>query len=466
VEPIARTEGGKPRSVHRNTRGLDLPLAGEPALPTGPIETARAVGRIALLGPDSVGLKPSLLVQPGDTVQRGQPIFEDKKNPGVRYTAPSAGRVVELHRGERRALTSVVIEVDERSVGDQVAFSTYARRSVDALSADDVRALLLESGLWTALRTRPFSRVPAPDARPAGLFITAIDSRPHAPDPVQVLADRADDFRRGITALSKLTTGPVFLCQRVGAGLAAPDGVHVAEFAGPHPSGNAGWHIHRLLPVSLERRVWHINYQDVAAVGRLFASGDLDVGRVITLGGPGALRPRWLRTRIGASLEDLTQGELADGAQRVISGSVLDGRAVTGPGDAFLGRYHLQVSVVPEGGDREMFGFIMPGAEKFSVTRTVLGALRGNHRFAFSTTTNGSPRAMVPIGSYERVLPFDTLPTYLLRFLITREDLRAIELGALELDEDDLALATYVCPGKYEYGPLLRDALARIEKEN
>ena len=216
----------------------------------------------------------------------------------------------------------------------------------------------------------------------------------------------------------------------------------------------------------MHRSVWTIGYQDVIAVGRLLGTGQLDVERVISLGGPGARRPRLLRTRVGASLDELLEGELLPGAQRIISGSVLDGRARTSPADAFLGRHHLQVAVLPEAGDREMFGYIMPGSEKFSVTGTVLGAFRKAHRFAFSTSTNGSPRAMVPIGSYERVMPFDMLPTFLLRALIIRDDQRAAELGALELDEDDVALCTYVCPGKTEYGPLLRAALDRIEKEH
>jgi len=207
-------------------------------------------------------------------------------------------------------------------------------------------------------------------------------------------------------------------------------------------------------------------HQDVIAVGRLVTTGQLDVERVISLGGPGVRRPRLLRSRVGASLDELLEGELLPGAQRIISGSVLDGRARTSPADAFLGRHHLQVAVLPEAGDREMFGYIMPGTEKFSVTGTVLGAFRKAHRFAFSTSTNGSPRAMVPIGSYERVMPFDMLPTFLLRALIIRDDQRAAELGALELDEDDVALCTYVCPGKTEYGPLLRAALDRIEKEH
>jgi Na+-transporting NADH:ubiquinone oxidoreductase subunit A len=242
--------------------------------------------------------------------------------------------------------------------------------------------------------------------------------------------------------------------------------VEVVEFAGPHPSGNAGWHVHQLLPVGLHRSVWTVGYQDVMAIGGLVTTGRLDVGRIIALGGPGARKPRLLRTRVGASLDQLLEGELMPGRQRVISGSVLDGRARTTEADAFLGRHHLQIAVLPEAGEREMFGYIVPGAEKHSVTNTVFGAFRRAHRFALSTTTNGSPRAMVPIGSYERVMPFDMLPTFLLRALIICDDQRAVELGALELDEDDIALCTYVCPGKTEYGPLLRAALDRIEKEH
>jgi Na+-transporting NADH:ubiquinone oxidoreductase subunit A len=406
-----------------------------------------------------------MLVGPGDRVALGQPLFEDKKNPGVRTTSPGAGRVIELHRGERRALTSVVIELDE-AADDRVRFASFTGKPAHALSGAEVRALLIEAGLWDAFRMRPFGRVPKADARPHAIFVTATDTRPHAPPPAPVIAERTDDFRGGLAALTKLTDGPVFLCQAPGASYDVPAGVEVAEFAGPHPSGNAGWHIHRLMPVSLDRTVWSIGYQDVVEVGHVVATGELDVSRVISLAGPGAAKPRLLRARRGASLEDLTRGELKPGPQRVISGSVLDGRAMTGPGDAYLGRHHLQVAALPEAGEREMFGYIAPGAEKFSATNTVLGAWRGAHRFALSTSTNGSPRAMYPIDSYERVMPFDILPTFLLRALIVKDDVRATELGALELDEDDIALCTYVCAGKFDYGPLLRNALDRIEKES
>jgi Na+-transporting NADH:ubiquinone oxidoreductase subunit A len=461
VDAIGRQPEKRPPSLQKSSKGLNLPLAGEPA---PHIEAASVARRVALLGPDTHGLKPALLVAPGDTVRRGQPLYQDKKNEGVRYTAPASGRIAELHRGERRALISLVIEVDERGI-ERTEFETYQRRSPESLPAADVQALLVESGLWTAFRTRPFSVVPKLNARPAAIFVTATDTRPHAPDPALVLQDRLDDFRTGLSVLTRLREAPVFLCHNARAQYDVPAGVTAVAFEGPHPSGNAGWHIHRLMPAGLERSVWTIGYQDVAAIGRLFSTGDLDVTRVVSLAGPAVSRPRLLRTRLGASLEDLTNGELKPGNNRIISGSVLDGRGVTGPGDAFLGRYHLQIAALPEAGEREMFGFIVPGRDKFSVTNTVLGALRSGHRFALTTSTNGSPRAMVPIGSYERVMPFDMLPTMLLRALITKDDPRAVALGALELDEDDVALCTYVCPGKYEYGPMLRGTLERIEKE-
>jgi Na+-transporting NADH:ubiquinone oxidoreductase subunit A len=451
-------------AVHSNRKGLDLPLAGAPALQ---ISEAAPSPRVALLAADLPGVKPGLAVQAGDRVLRGQKLYEDKRTPGVAFTSPAAGTVAEIHRGERRALISVVIDVDPADGPEQqVKFEAFGGRAVADLDVGGVRALMLESGLWTALRQRPFGRVPAADGTAEAIFVTAADSRPHAPPPSMVIGQRADDFRQGLVCLTKAGAGPVYLCTAAGESFEAPPGVQVEQFAGPHPSGTVGWHIHCLHPVSMDRHVWHIGYQDVIALGHLARTGLLDLGRVVSLAGPSVRSPRLLRTRLGASVDELVAGELQPGVHRVISGSVLDGRVATGEASGYLGRYHLQVAALPEARSREMFGYIRPGAEKFSVTGTVLGAFRRAHGFVLDTSTNGGERAMVPIGSYERVLPFDILPTFLLRALITRDDIRAQELGALELDEEDLALATYVCPGKTEYGPLLRAALARIEKEH
>jgi Na+-transporting NADH:ubiquinone oxidoreductase subunit A len=452
-------------AVHRTRRGLDLPLAGDPEQR---VEPARPVSRVALVAADYVGLRAALRVQPGDPVLRGQPLFEDRKNPGVPFTAPAAGRIVAVHRGDKRALVSVVIDAAEEDGADpQQPLESFTGRAPASLDRDAVRALLIESGLWTAFRTRPFSRIPAPASLPQAIFVTVTDTRPHAPAPDLVLAGRAEDFAAGVTCLARLTDGTVYVCKTAGANVPAPASprVRIEEFTGPHPSGTAGLHIHLLHPVSLGRSVWHVGYQDVAAIGHLFLTGRIDVERVIALAGPGVARPRLLRTRLGASTDELAAGELRDGPQRVVSGSVLDGRTAAGEADGYLGRYHLQLTALAEGHDRELFGWIAPGTEKFSLTGSVLGAFRRAHRFAFTTTTNGSPRAMVPIGTYERVMPFDLMPTFLLRALITGDAERAAELGCLELDEEDLALCTYVCPGKFEYGPLLRSTLERIEKE-
>lgn len=431
------------------------------------VHNARAATRVAVLGDDVVGLKPTFHVAPGDLVRRGQLLFEDKSTPGVRHTSPAAGTVRAINRGERRAFHSLVIEVGNEDLTDaQLAFSSYSGGAPQALNADAVRALLLESGLWTALRTRPYSRVPAADSSPHALFITAIDTRPHSAAEAVVLAGHETDFTAGVTVLSQLCAGTTYVCVPQGLVLQLPSlpRVRTEVFEGPHPAGNVGTHIHLLSPVDMGRTVWHINYQDVMAVGHLFLTGRLDVSRVISLAGPSVLRPRLLRTRLGASIDALVQGEIAPGVQRLVSGSVLDGRSASGEVHGYLGRYHQQVTVLAEAVEREFFGWIMPGFDKFSLWGVVAGAFTGK-RLALNTTTNGGSRAMVPIGSYERVMPLDLMPTFLLRALLMNNDERAEALGALELDEEDLALCTFVCPGKAEYGPLLRAALTRIQKE-
>ena len=448
---------------YRLKKGLDLPLAGAPEQV---VEPAAANTAVALLADDYIGIKPTFRVAEGDQVQRGQLLFEDRATPGVRFTAPAAGRVAAIHRGARRAFVSLVIAPEDAGGAEpEVTFSSFNGTPAGGLTRADVVALLVESGLWTALRTRPFSRVPSPESAPEALFVTAIDSRPHAPSVDVVVAERLDDFRTGLACLARLTAGPTFLCCAE-ASAAAVDvpGVTLAQFAGPHPAGNAGTHIHILHPADLERTVWHVGYQDVLAIGRLFTTGSLEVERVVALAGPSVRRPRLLRTRLGAATDELVMGELEPGA-RVVSGSVLDGRTAMGPATGYLGRHHQQVSALPEASEREMFGWIRPGGDKFSIWRVVESAFRKPSALRLTTSTNGGKRAMVPIGSFERVMPLDILPTFLLRALLVGDIERAFQLGCIELDEEDLALCTFVCPGKAEYGPLLRQALTRIERE-
>ena len=439
-------------------RGLDLPLAGAPEQR---IEPARAVRSVAVLGCDYHGMKPTMAVQVGDRVKLGQVLFSDKKNPGVHFTAPGAGVVSAIHRGEQRVLQSVVIDLEG---DDAVEFARYDAAQLPALDPQAVRDNLQQSGLWTALRTRPFSKVPAVDAVPSSIFVTAIDTHPLAADPAVVIGERPADFANGLAVLARL--GKVHLCKASGVGLSGEVQANVQphEFAGPHPAGLAGTHIHFLDPVSAGKSVWQIGYQDVIAIGALFSRGQLDITRVITLRGPVVDKPRLLRTRLGASLEELTAGELQAGSNRIISGSVLGGRTSRGA-FAFLGRYHVQVSCLHEGRERELLHYLRAGVNKHSVLNIFVSKLMGGRKLAMDTSTNGSPRAMVPVGNYEAVMPLDILPTQLLRYLIVGDTEMAQKLGCLELDEEDLALCTYVCAGKYEYGPILRDNLARIEKE-
>lgn len=444
-------------------RGLDVPISGAPEQA---IEDGPTIRSVAVIGYDYPAMKPTMQVKVGDKVQKGQLLFTDKKNPAVHYTAPAAGTVSAVNRGAKRVFQSLVIDIDAGASESSVGFDSFATDTLAKLPGDTVVGQLLKSGLWTALRTRPYNKVPDPATHPHSIFVTAIDTNPLSADPAVVIAESADYFAHGLSVLTRLTEGKVFLCHAPGAKLPAPEtnAVQHQAFAGPHPAGLVGTHIHFLDPVNEKKLVWHIGYQDVIAIGALFTTGQLHTDRVVAIGGPCVEKPRLLRTRQGASLDELLAGQVLPGNNRVISGSVLSGRHARGP-VAWLGRYHNQVSVIAEGVEREFMGWFAPGINKFSAMGIYLSRFAKGKRFAMTSNTNGSPRAIVPIGAYEKVMPLDILPTQLLRYLVVGDIELAQKLGALELDEEDLALCTFVCPGKYEYGPILRDVLTRIEQE-
>ena len=441
-------------------KGLDLPIAGRPeqTVYDGP-----AITEVALLGEEYVGMRPSMKVKEGDIVKKGQVLFEDKKNPGVVFTAPAAGTVSAIHRGEKRVLQSVVISI---SGNDEIVFEQYTPEALASLSSEQVRANLIQSGLWTALRTRPFSKTPAVDAQPASIFVNAMDTNPLAADPAVVIAGQAADFGYGLRVLSRLTERTVHVCKAAGANIPTESTANIAvhEFSGPHPAGLSGTHIHFIDPVGAHKTVWTINYQDVIAIGQLFTTGRLNTQRIVALAGSQVKKPRLVRTVLGAKVSQITTNELIDADNRVISGSVLNGAVAKDVHD-YLGRFHQQISVIEEGRAKELFGWIAPQAGKYSITRTTLGHFLKSKLFNFNTAINSGDRAMVPIGTYERIMPLDILPTLLLRDLIVGDSDSAQALGCLELDEEDLALCSFVCPGKYEYAPLLRNVLDTIEKE-
>ncbi len=442
-------------------KGLDLPISGKPEQT---IYDGNKVNSVAILGNEYVGMRPTMMVEEGQKVKLGQPLFTDKKNPGVQFTSPGAGTVKAINRGAKRALQSVVIELEG---DDEITFEQFDLNKLDNLKRSDITKNLIDSGLWLAFRTRPYSRSPAVDAVPHAIFVTAIDTNPLAADPSIIINEHAEDFKHGLTILSQLTEGKVYVCQAPDTALPVnqKSNIEVHTFSGPHPAGLAGTHIHLLDPVNASKSVWTVGYQDVIAIGKLFTTGRLWVERIIAFAGPLVNKPRLIRTRLGASTQDLVLGEVQNIPSRIVSGSVLHGHTANNWA-AYLGRFHNQISVIAEGIERELLGWIRPGGKgKFSSLNVFFSSILGQKEVALTTSQNGSPRAMVPVGVFERVMPLDILPTQLLRSLLVKDTDTAQALGCLELDEEDLSLCSFVCSGKYDYGPALRSNLTQIEIE-
>lgn len=444
-------------------KGLDVPIGGVPeqSIHDGPV-----VSHVALDGRDYTGLRPRLLVKPGDRVTLGQPMFVDKRDPAVMFTAPGSGTVMAVNRGARRALESIEIELgDEQHC--EFGVDPIDDDAIDRMDRTELASQLQQSGLWTAFRTRPYSRVPTSDSTPRSIFVTATDTAPLSADPRVVIAQEPEAFTTGLRVLSRLTAGTVFLCTDSGWNIKVEDTERLerVEFSGPHPAGLVGTHIHYLDPVGAGRMVWSVGYQDVLAIGRTLTSGVPDTRRVIALAGDCVGHPRLLTTRLGASTDDLVRGEVeAPGDCRVITGCVLSGRRAGGV-NACLGRYHNQVSVIREGGERRRFGWLGLWPRRYSAGATFLKR-RGHRRtFGFDTAMNGRFSGMLPLLAFDQVMPLDILPSPLFRALLVMDTDQAQALGCLELAEEDLALASFVCPAKQDYGRALRMNLEQIERD-
>ncbi|WP_040700186.1 hypothetical protein [Sulfitobacter indolifex] len=398
---------------------------------------ARTVRKVGVMARDYPGVIFDLRVREGDRVRRGQLLCVDRHRPEIGFVASVSGRVHQIRQGARRRIEAIVVNVE----GDE-----GLRFDVGAAAQNDgaLRNLLLKSGAWLGFRTRPFGRIPDPADRPSAIFITATDSNPLAPDPTHVLRPLLDSFRRGAQALSRLTDDPVFVCQAPGPSLIDPsETLQVVRFSGPHPSGLPGTHIHHLWPVSDQRSVWQIGYQDVAAIGTLLSSGEATTTRTISVAGPGVERPALVRAPLGAELIDLLGEPRTDETLRVQR--LVSGFSLTGTEARFLSRHDLQVTV-----------FDRNATPKH--TRTALWRMIGRLPLAV-------PGATQPSEAFERLFPFDLLPVPLMRALAVG-DIETVErLGGLELLEEDLALLTWRCPSGTDYGQLLRGVLDTLHQE-
>lgn len=443
-------------------KGLDLPIGGQPkqAVSDSPV-----VKHVAVLASDYPGLRPSMAVEAGQAVKKGQILFQDKKNPGSCFTAPASGTVAAINRGDRRALQSVVIAVDESE--GSVKFKQTPASDLLKLKSEDVIPQLVESGMWNAFRTRPYDKVPLVGTLPHSIFITAMDTNPLAPNAKQLIDAEAQAFQAGVSVISRIGDFPVYVC-RGNDSIPTVQASNVKEevFVGKHPAGLPGTHIHFLDPVSETKTVWHIGYQDVIAIGHLFVDGEYYNKRTISIGGPLAKNPRLVETLEGASVLELTEKEVEKSqyGARVVAGSVLWGHIATGP-FAYLGRYQRQISILEEGYENELMGWLTPGLHRHSVTRSYLSSFIKPSEYKINTALNGGIRPILPIGIYEKVMPMDVEPIMLLRAIEINDVDQAKLLGVLEMAEEDVAPCTYVCPGKTDFGSLIRRCLTKIELE-
>lgn len=441
-------------------KGLDLPING--AVKSNNF-VLKECTKVAVTGVDYAGMKPTMLVKEGDSVKTGQPLFSCKKNVGLTFTSPATGVVKTIQRGDKRVFQNMVIELAENN--ECVTFKAHQAKAADQYSVEEVKALLLESGAWSSLRQRPFEKVAEVNGSAHAIFINAGDTNPLAPSAIHTIDENLQEFDAGVKALSKLSQTKTYVCfanERM-LNWMAPESCEAILFEGPHPAGNAGTHIHFLAPASAERVVWHVGYQDVIAIGHLILTGELKLDRTIALAGPYVKQPKLIKTRVGACISEITQGEIKDGA-RVISGSVLNGLQLDSVFD-YLTHYVNQITAIEEDKKRELLGWQSPGFNKFSTKNIYVSGLMPGKTFDLGSSTHGSKRAMVPIGMFEDVMPMDILPTQLLRSLVARDLESAQELGCLELSEEDLALCTFVSPGKVDFGPILRENLDVIERE-
>lgn len=442
-------------------KGIELPISG--AVADDSIHQLPTQALYAVIGDDYLGLRPTMMIAVGDKVREGQALFEDKKNPGVLICSPVSGEIEDIVRGERRRLLAVTIRPDESL--EPIRFTQFDEDALAEISAEQVREQLQKSGAWSLLRQRPFDKTPKIDATPQAIFVNTMDSNPLAVNPMLAFADREADYQAGLTVLSKLTAGPVHVVHEPKTKLPQTLARHVQYHAidGIHPAGLVGTHIHFIDPVSANKTAWHLNLQDLLAIGHLFRTGYLDNERIISIAGPGVKNPQFVKTRIGVSLTHVLKDNLAEGEQRIISGSIFAGRQ-TDAETAFLGFYDKQVVVLPEGRDSVFLEFMRPGMNSYSRTRAYLGRFL-KKPLSFTTSMQGSPRPIVPFGIYDEVMPLDILPTLLLKALIIKDTDTAVQLGALELAEEDVALLTYVDPGKHDFGAILRENLEQIEEE-
>lgn len=442
-------------------KGHDIGIRGVPKKEVVVGKTPTVVGVYPV---EFRGVKPKLSVQVGDAVQIGSPLFYSKQDPRIRWPSPGAGRILEIRRGPRRVLEKITIQLDREE--ESVEHSPFERQEILALGREQLIQRILEGNLWPLLRQRPFNKVANPADTPRDVIISGVNTAPLTVDLDLALEGQQANFQAGIDALRRLTDGKVYLTISEGSTnktLTRAEGVERNTISGPHPAGNVGIQIHHLAPIRPGEVVWTILAQHVVTLGKFLLTGRYDPTLIITLGGPSVKNPLHIKTRTGVAVSTMLEGNLKEGEARIISGDVLTGHTVSRKG--LLRFYDSTISVIPVKHEREFLGMLRLGTKKtrYSLTNAFLAG--SNHSFPFSTMQNGVERAIVPLNAWERVLPMDILPNFLVRAILAKDIVEMEQLGILECDEEDFALCSFACPSKIDVAGIIRRGLDLMELE-
>lgn len=437
-------------------KGLDIKLKGRAEETVKPAPVPDTYG---LKPTDFPGFTPKLAVKAGDEVKTGAPLFFDKYNPEVLVTAPVGGKVVSVNRGERRKILEVIVEPSI-----DAGFAEFKKADPLTLSGDEIKDQLLKSGLWPFIKRRPYGVIAKPTEQPKAIFISTFNTAPLAPNYEFVLKGQESAFQTGLNALSRLTSGKVFLGIKEGSDLAKFKNAEVRSFSGPHPAGNVGVQIHHISPISKGEVAWTIDALDVLFIGRLFETGEVDMSKIVVLAGSEVEKPMYYSIKAGTRISALTSGNLKkEGNKRIISGNVLTGTKVNE--DSYLGFYDSMVTVIPEGDEYEFMGWAKPGIDKYSAGKTFLSSLLPKKEYSLNANIHGGERAYVMTGQYEKLVPMDILPVYLMKAIIANDIDKMEQLGLYEIIEEDFALCEYACTSKIKVQDIIRGGINLLMKE-
>jgi Na+-transporting NADH:ubiquinone oxidoreductase subunit A len=438
-------------------RGFNIKLEGQAANKTEILETPEFV---AVKPTDFHGLTPKLSVKPGDLIKAGEALFFDKYHPEIKFPAPLGGKVHAVNRGERRRILEVVVKTEKDS-----GSAEFTKADPLSLTEEEIKNNLLRSGLWPYLKRRPYGIIADPKEKPEALFISTFDTAPLAPDYNYLMKGQLQTFQTGVNALSKLVTGNVYLGVNSNSVFTDIENAEIRYFSGPHPAGNPGIQIHHIAPLTRKSVVWTINVQDVLCIGRLFETGTADFTKTVALTGSETENPQYYRTVAGAMVSQLTNGRLkkADHKQRIISGNVLTGTKINP--DSYIGFFDSQITVIPEGDDYELLGWATPGLNKFSASKTYLSKLFPKKSYELNANMHGGERAFVLTGQYEKVVPMNILPVFLLKAILADDIDKMEQLGIYEIIEEDFALCEYICASKIKVQDIIRQGINNMIKE-